>query len=186
MEQYPSPVAAAELKQHEKHATEALKDAAKKIAIKKALWRRYQWTMSPNQSMTDTEILTNVVKVWRLWMTDQRERKVKKQIDETQYESMMDQWWQKHLQVQEYVRHKKQMDEVLKLNQSRWGPPMFPKSNSSGVRFWLGQPVHAGRKRPTSSLMPPSSQHRSLHDCSSGSARCDSASISACRQPSAS
>lgn len=38
MEQYPSPAAAAEIKKTEKHATEALKDAAKKIATKKALW----------------------------------------------------------------------------------------------------------------------------------------------------
>jgi len=139
LEQYPSAIAHQMLNKHEKEASAALQVGARKIATKRILWRRYQWMMANSTLLTGAEMLLSMLKGWRQKVKDRHEWVERKEVEQKLYNSMMDHWWEKHLENQEQVAHKKHTADVLKHNVGRQCPPIFPKVKGSNVRFWMGQ-----------------------------------------------
>jgi len=139
LEQYPSAAQNTELKHKEKIATQLLRDAAKKIATKRVLWRRYQWMMTAHPVLTESEMIVSVLQAWRQRVVDKREWDQKKQSEQNLYDVMMDRWWKRHLEDQELLRHKRHLADILRHNCGRNETPLFPKMRGSNVRYWMGQ-----------------------------------------------
>jgi len=139
LEQYPGKAAAEELQRSEAEAAEQLWEAVRKTAARKLMWRQYQWMLRPDEPVpTHTELMDRMFRYWSNWVHDVKLAKHKREGERLHYEEMIDTWKQKHLQVQELLQHRREMDEVLAQNLSRWGKPAFPKHRSHNVRYWLG------------------------------------------------
>lgn len=104
LEQYPSLVAAQELKKTEKTAGEELREAIQRISSRKLIWKRYQCQLldsrNPDaQKLTETELLERAFQVWSDRVNQLLKSRRQRDRERGQYKEMMEKWVQKKQQA---------------------------------------------------------------------------------------